>query len=110
MAQESSMKSRARLVVLIVSVPIIAFAVIGGFMGNAMARQGGESYQALRIFEDVITLIMNNYVEEVDTNKVMRGAMHGLADGLDPDSAFLDVTHARAYEKNEPMGTARTGL
>jgi carboxyl-terminal processing protease len=110
MAQESSMKSRARLVVLIVSVPIIAFAVIGGFMGNAMARQGGESYQALRIFEDVITLIMNNYVEEVDANNVMRGAMHGLADGLDPDSAFLDATQAKAYEKNEPMGTARTGL
>ena len=104
------MKSRARLIVLIVSVPIIAFAVIGGFMGNAMARQGGESYQALRIFEDVITLIMNNYVEEVDTNKVMHGAMHGLADGLDPDSAFLDATQAKAYEKNEPMGTARTGL
>ena len=39
------MKFRGRLFVLIVSVPIIAFAVVGGFMGKAMARE--ESYQYL---------------------------------------------------------------
>ena len=39
MAQEFSMKSRGRLGVLMVSVPVLAFAVIGGFMGKAMARQ-----------------------------------------------------------------------
>ena len=83
------MKFRGRLVVLMVSVPVIAFAVVGGFMGKAMARE--ESYQYLRIFEDVITLIVNNYVEEVEVDKVMHGAMHGLADGLDPDSAYLDA-------------------
>ncbi len=102
------MKSRGRLIVLFVSVPVIAFAVIGGFMGKAMARE--ESYQYLRIFEDVITLVMNNYVEEVDASKVMHGAMHGLADGLDPDSAYLDATQAKSYEKNEPLAPGRTGL
>jgi carboxyl-terminal processing protease len=108
MAQEHSMKFRGRLFVLIVSVPIIAFAVVGGFMGKAIARE--ESYQYLRIFEDVITLIMNNYVEEVDADKVMHGAMHGLADGLDPDSAYLDAAQAKAYEKSEPAGSGRIGL
>ena len=102
------MKSRGRLFVLILSFPIIIFAVVGGFMGKAMAQ--GEAYRPLAIFEDVITLIMNKYVEEVDTNKVMAGAMHGLADGLDPDSAYLDVNQAKAYEKSEAAGTGRTGL
>jgi carboxyl-terminal processing protease len=108
MAQELSMKSRGRLFVLILSFPIIIFAVVGGFMGKAMAQ--GEAYRPLAIFEDVITLIMNNYVEEVDTNKVMAGAMHGLAEGLDPDSAYLDVNQAKAYEKSEVSGTGRTGI
>jgi carboxyl-terminal processing protease len=102
------MRSRGRLFVLIVSVPIVAFAVIGGFMGKAMARE--ESYQYLRIFEDVVSLIMDKYVEEVDASKVMRGAMHGLADGLDPDSAYLDVNQAKAFEKNETTGNGRTGI
>jgi carboxyl-terminal processing protease len=108
MVQESSMKSRGRLGVLIVSVPVLAFAVVGGFLGKAMARQ--ESYQSLRIFEDVVTLIVNNYVEEVQVDKVMHGAMHGLADGLDPDSAYLDVGQVKSFEKNESTGGAQTGL
>jgi carboxyl-terminal processing protease len=108
MAQESSMKSRGRLLILLVSVPVLAFAVIGGFMGRAMAQQ--ESYQFLRIFEDVVTLIVNNYVEEVQVDKVMQGAMHGLADGLDPDSSYLDANQVKTFERNETPATGRTGL
>ena len=83
MAQEITMKSRGRVLILAVSIPIIVFAVVGGFMSKASARE--DSYQYLRIFEDVVTLIVNNYVEEMNVDKVMHGAMHGLADGLDPD-------------------------
>jgi carboxyl-terminal processing protease len=102
------MRSRGRLGVLIVSVPVLLFAVVGGFMGNAMARQ--DSYSYLRIFEDVVTLIVNNYVEEVQVDKVMRGAMHGLADGLDPDSAYLDVNQVKQFERPEASGAGETGL
>jgi carboxyl-terminal processing protease len=100
------MRPRARLV-LLVSIPVLAFAVVGGFMGNALARQ--ESYQFLRIFEDVVSLIVDNYVEEVQVDKVMHGAMHGLADGLDPDSAYLDAAQAKAFEQHAAAG-AQVGL
>lgn len=97
------MTSRTRAAVLAVSLPVLAFAVIGGFLGREAAAQG-ESYRALRIFEDVVTLIINNYVEEVDVDKVMHGAMHGLADGLDPDSAYLDA------EQMKTVSAPTTGL
>lgn len=102
------MKIRGRVLVLAVSVPVIGFAIIGGFMGNALARE--DSYQYLRIFEDVVTLIVNNYVEEVNVDKVMHGAMHGLADGLDPDSAYLDAAQVKVHDKGDPGGAAQTGL
>jgi carboxyl-terminal processing protease len=108
MAQELSMKSRGRLIVLMISVPILAFAIVGGFMGRAMAQQ--ESYQFLRIFEDVVTLIVNNYVEEVETDKVMKGAMHGLADGLDPDSAYLEVDQVKVFDQADALPSGRTGI
>ncbi len=103
------MKSRGRLAVLVVSLPVIAFAVIGGFMGKALAARQ-DSYQYLRIFQDVVTLILNNYVEEPKIDEVMHGALHGLADGLDPDSAYLDVQQTRSHERNEPPATGATGL
>ena len=102
------MKVRGRVLVLAISIPVIAFAVIGGFMGKAMARE--DSYQYLKIFEDVVSLIMNNYVEEVNVDKVMHGAMHGLADGLDPDSAYLDAAQVKTLDKGEAVATAQPGL
>src|SRR5918992_1184488 len=102
------MKIRGRAVVLAVSMPVIAFAVVGGFMSKAIARQ--ESYQYLRTFEDVVSLILNNYVEEVNIDKVMHGAMHGLADGLDPDSAYLDAGQVKVFEKGDLGGPGQTGI
>ena len=101
------MKVRGRVLVLAVSIPVIAFAVIGGFMGKAMARD--ESYQYLRIFEDVVSLIVSNYVEDVNVDKVMHGAMHGLADGLDPDSAYLDVEQVKVFD-HPGGGPAHPGI
>lgn len=102
------MKIRGRVFVLAVSLPVIAFAAIGGFMSTAAARQ--NSYQYLRIFEEVVSLIMQNYVEDVNVDKVMHGAMHGLADGLDPDSAYLDINQVKVLDKGDTGGTAHVGL
>jgi len=110
MDQEPLMKFRGRLGVLLVSVPVLAFAIVGGYMDNAMARQEGSQYQYLRIFGDVVELIVDNYVEEVKVDKVMQGAMHGLADGLDPDSAYLDVNQVKTFDKSEAMPPGRTGV
>jgi carboxyl-terminal processing protease len=102
------MKIRGRVLVLVVSMAVVAFAVVGGFMSNAIARQ--DSYQYLRTFEDVVSLILNNYVEDVNIDKVMHGAMHGLADGLDPDSAFLDAAQLKVFEKGDLGGAGQTGI
>ena len=102
------MTSRSRVIVLAISAPIIAFAVIGGYLGQAMAKDG--TYQGLRIFEDVVSRVLNNYVEPVDVAKAMRGAMRGLANGLDPDSAYLTPELVRSRESNDPGGPAEIGL
>lgn len=102
------MKSRGRMIVLGVSIPVIAFAVVGGFMSRAIARE--DSYQYLRIFQDVVTLILSNYVEDVDVDSVMQGAMHGLADGLDPDSAYLTVEQAKMYGRGDRAALNETGI
>jgi carboxyl-terminal processing protease len=102
------MTSRTRVWVLAVSTPVIVFALVGGYLGQAMTRD--ETYQHLRVFEDVVSRVLNNYVEEVDVKKAMKGAMNGLADQLDADSAFLTPALASAYESSAAAGTADVGL
>jgi len=102
------MTSRTRLWVLAVSTPIIAFAIIGGYLGQALAKD--DTYQHLRVFQDVIQLVLNNYVEQVDIDKAMRGAMNGLADSLDADSGYLPADLVKAYEGNAAPPQGEIGV
>ena len=102
------MSTRSRLVVLLISAPIIILVVVGGFLSKAVARE--DSYQHLRVFEDVVSLILNNYVEDVESEHVMEGAMHGLAEGLDPDSAYLTPEQVTTMARGEPGPKGAVGL
>ena len=90
------MTKRTRLSVLLISTPLLAFIVLGNVMGRA--SDGDATFQHLRVFEDVVSLILNNYVEDPKVDNVMEGAMRGLADSLDPDSAYLTAAEARSLE------------
>jgi carboxyl-terminal processing protease len=92
-----------------ISAPVIAFAILGGFLGRVMAREG-STFKPLTIFEDVVSLISSNYVEEANMDRVMRGAMHGLADGLDADSAYLTVEEVKQVEAGTVLPPAGVGL
>ena len=102
------MSSKTRLIVISISAPVIVFAIVGGLLGRVMARE--DTYQHLKIFDDVVSLITSNYVEEVNVDKVMRGAMHGLADGLDPDSAYLSPDEVKQLEAGAPLPAGEVGL
>src|ERR1035437_10458060 len=102
------MSPRTRLFVLTISAPVIAFAIVGGFLGRVMAKEG--PYQHLKIFDDVVGLISSNYVEEANIDKVMHGAMLGLADGLDPDSAYLSPEEVKRIESGAALPPAGVGL
>lgn len=102
------MFTNIRRVVLWVSAPVIAFAIVGGFLGRVNARE--ETFPHLRVFHDVVMLISDRYVEKTDPDKVMNGAMHGLADSLDPDSAFLSAELVKQIEANAPVAAGDLGI
>ena len=103
------MTTKTRLSVLLLSTPVLAFVLVGGLLGKESLSHDQE-YQVLRVFQDVIQLVTNNYVEEVKVDKVMEGAMHGLADGLDPDSAYLNPKQTKAIEAGETLPEGDIGL
>ena len=101
------MTTRTRLSVLLVSTPLLAFIVLGGL---GRASSGDQTFQHLRVFEDVVSLILNNYVEDAKVDKVMEGAMRGLADGLDPDSAYLTAAEVKTIEPGEKLPAGDVGI
>jgi carboxyl-terminal processing protease len=102
------MTTRTRIAVVLISAPVLAFAVVGSLLGWTSARQ--ETYPHLRVFDDVFSLTTGNYVEPVDVDKLMHGAMTGLADSLDADSAFLTTDQAKAVESGAPLPAGDVGV
>jgi len=102
------MTTRTRLSVLLISTPLLAFIVLGAVRGRA--ADGDQTFQHLRVFEDVVSFILNNYVEDPKVDNVMEGAMRGLADSLDPDSAYLTASEVRSIEPGEKLPVGDVGV
>jgi len=67
-------------------------------------------YSQLRLFTDVMGKVRKNYVEEVNSGKLLRGALFGLTDGLDPFSGYLDGEQLSAYREAQARQRAGVGM
>ncbi len=47
------------------------------------------TYKQLEIFSNVLSILQENYVEEIDTKEVLNGAIRGLLFSLDPHSSYM---------------------
>ncbi|MFH0809697.1 MAG: S41 family peptidase [Pseudomonadota bacterium] len=53
------------------------------------SRPHDDIYKKLRVFADVLDLVQKNYVEPVDTDELIYGAVDGMLNKLDPHSSFM---------------------
>lgn len=100
------MSIRSKLTLVTLSAFIALYSIVGGMLSKsnnplfrAIANPG--PYPQLRIFEDVVRHIVNDYVEKPDLEKVRVGALRGLTDGLDPYSAYLLPPQVKEYQSNK---------
>nr|CRH07356.1 Carboxy-terminal-processing protease precursor (C-terminal-processing protease) [Candidatus Magnetococcus massalia] len=54
--------------------------------GLALSR---VTYEKIKVFAEVLDLVRTQYVEEVDEEKILYGAIGGMLNTLDPHSSFL---------------------
>ncbi len=102
------MSPSARRLVLWISAPLLTFTLVGSLLNKVTADQ--DTYPHLSVFQDVVRHISSNYVEKADMDKVMAGAMHGLVEGLDPDSAILTAEQVKQVETSAALPTGDIGL
>ncbi len=76
---------------------IAGFAVVVAFLSvfivssqrHSSAEAKGSDYESIELFTDVMSIIKKSYVEEVDTKKLVYGAINGMLSSLDPHSSFM---------------------
>jgi carboxyl-terminal processing protease len=102
------MSIRGKLTLVTLSAFIALYSIVGGMLSKsnnplvrAIANPG--PYPQLRIFEDVVRHIVQDYVEKPDLEKVRVGALRGLTEGLDPYSAYLLPQQVKQYQSNKGL-------
>lgn len=73
-------------------------------------EERAETYKQLEIFSNVLSILQNNYVEEIDTREVLNGAIKGLLLSLDPHSSYLPPEELRELQEETQGAFSGIGI
>lgn len=79
---------KTRKIVLWTTV-VAALALVVGIGAQRHCSAQGNDYESIEMFTDVLAIVKKSYVEEVDTKKLIYGAINGMLASLDPHSSFM---------------------
>jgi carboxyl-terminal processing protease len=100
------MSPRGRLLLAVLSTGLIGYVAVGSLLGRVL---GDTSYGQLAVFNEVVRLVLEAYVEPVNLDRAMAGARLGLGDALDGDSGYLDPEEFRLYQQPPKETDAEIG-
>src|SRR5712692_3204908 len=69
-------------------VAVLALSVGGSAASPELDSE--PTYEALRLFTEILSIVQNQYVDEVPPKELIYSAIKGTLRGLDPHSSFLD--------------------
>ncbi|MGQ9499607.1 MAG: S41 family peptidase [Dissulfurimicrobium sp.] len=74
----------------VIAIFSLFFIVAGVYEAHyLLAAKEGGTYEQLKLFATVFDLVQRNYVEDVNPQKLIYGAIQGMLTSLDPHSSFL---------------------
>jgi carboxyl-terminal processing protease len=81
---------------------IIVSAVVGGVFGPSVLATDEKIPEHYKAFSAALSAIEENYVDKVDSDRLVYGAIRGMLGTLDPHSSFFDPReYAQMRERQE---------
>ena len=95
-------------IVIVLSLVVVAYVTTG----YVRARSNDEkAYKALTVYSDVLQRVQTDYVDDPNIGQVTSGALHGLLDSLDSESAYMSPLEYKDFkEKSGSKAAGETGL
>ena len=93
----------SRLMVLIMLVGLPAQVL---YAEESIEEPKPDTYNKLKIFSEVLSLIESNYVESVESDTIINGAIRGMVKALDPHTSYLPPA---SYKEMQVETTGKFG-
>src|SRR6267378_5277454 len=103
------MSFRSKFALILSSATLALYALVGGWISTRAQQPANDPNAQLRIFENVLQHIQNDYVDAPNMEKVRAGALRGLAYGLDPYSTYLTADQVKEYGNDGKKNDAGIG-
>ena len=86
--------------------------VLGGFLLTVEAGPGTkeEDAESLRLFNNLLVLVEENYATRIDSERAVYGAIDGMLRTLDPHSKFLDPKAFKSLREDQTGSYAGLGI
>lgn len=97
-----------RKALLVISAALIVFTLSGAVFGRVSAVEG--TYGSLKVFNEALYLVINNYVQPIEIDELMEGSYRGLLETLDPGNEYLSPERYRQAAGDDPAGPASIGV
>jgi carboxyl-terminal processing protease len=87
----ATLGSNRKRVIMGFAIVVAALVIFIGISSQrrCIAEGKGSDYESIELFTDVMAIVKKSYVEEVDTKKLIYGAINGMLASLDPHSSFM---------------------
>ncbi len=93
------MRTKSLLALL---VAIAGSAIVGGLYGTSALATQERVPEQYRTFTTALAAIQSQYAEEVESDRLVYGAINGMLQTLDPHSSFMDPrSYAQMRERQE---------
>lgn len=89
------MMTKKKIAFLTLSIGLLTILLAGAVFGQA--TQKNDVYRHLSIFSEVFDLVRSNYVDEVQSDKLMDGAFSGVTDAVDEFSYYVPPAQMAAH-------------
>ncbi|MEK7689068.1 MAG: S41 family peptidase [Deltaproteobacteria bacterium] len=81
-------KMRGKRLIALAGMAVVISIFLWG-INHRVSAVSTKAYENIRIFTDAISIVQENYAEEVDPKNLIYGAVKGMLQGLDPHSSFM---------------------
>ena len=81
---------------------VVVCAVLGGVLGRSSVVAQDQVAEQYKVFTAALAAVESTYVGEVQSDRLVYGAISGMLNTLDPHSSFMDPkTYAQMRERQE---------
>jgi carboxyl-terminal processing protease len=100
--------NKSRPLLLVASAVVIVMLLGGGLAMRVAADE--SSYRQAVLFAEVLSRVLETYVDPVDVEVLLEGAYEGMLGGLDPNGAYLTPAEVQEWKSGRKEQRADPGF